>query len=821
MKNKTDIERLLPLVQRPTRYIDHEWNAVRKERKAGDAALCLCFPDLYEVGASNLGLEILYHLVNGREDAVAERCFAPAADMEEQLKKEKVPLCSLESFTPLKSFDIVGFSLQYELCSTNILNMLHLAHIPLYTAERTDIFPLIIGGGPMTANPEPMADFFDAFVLGDGEEAINEIIDLVKKHRATVGGRNEMLALLAQLPGVYVPSLYAVGYTAEGAVANVTPRSAGVPAKVNKRTVNLDTVFFPDKKIVPYIQTIHNRLNIEVARGCPGRCRFCQAQKYYWPWRLRTPDKVLELTAAGLASTGFEEVAFSSLSCTDYKDLGTLLTDVNGRYGSKRVNISLPSLRCDQFSVRVAKNLGYNKRSSLTFAPEAGSDRLRNVIGKDLPETDILATLALAHSFGWRVIKLYFMIGLPTETEADIEGINGLVRAARRQTAGLNFNITVSPYVPKAQTPFQWVAMAPFEQLLARMKRLERILPATVKGHYVETTLIEGVMARGDRRLSQVIFKAWQKGAKFDQWREFFRYPLWQEAFKETGLDPAFYLYRERGRDEVLPWDHLIFGAEKEALWKEYQNALDTSGDVVLPKRNEARGVPELAEPKAMPQAKPVQRLRLRFARHGVLRFLSHLEQIEVFRRVIRRTDIPVAYTAGFSPQLRMAFGPAISVGYESDSEYVEVELLRNIDAAQVQAQIQKELPAGFEILSVRKVPVFFPSLDSLLNVANYEIKADVTDEQLRRFLAQSEIIVEKKKKDGRIERIDAKPLLLQVKKEDYGIFLQLRFGPKRNVKPERLLQQLLGLDENAVKQVAITRVALLIEKKDGTISEP
>lgn len=820
MDNKQAIEKILPLVQRPTRYIDHEWNACRKERKASDVALCLCFPDLYEVGASNLGLEILYHLVNDRSDAVAERCFSPAPDLEEKLRKERLPLMSLESAAPLREFHVVGITLQYELCATNILNMLHLAGIPLRQDERTDVFPLVIGGGPMTANPEPLADFFDAFVLGDGEEAVGDIIEKIKEFRETVRTRQQMLRALADIPGVYVPSLYSVGYNTDGTVHAVTPLADGVPAIVRKRTVKLETAFFPQKKIVPYLQTVHDRLTLEVARGCPGRCRFCQAQKYYWPWRARPVENVLELMRQGLASTGYEEVAFSSLSCTEYRDLTKLLAEVNTVYGARRISISLPSLRCDQFSVRVARNLGYAKRTSLTFAPEAGTERLRNVIGKELPESEIVETLALAHRLGWKMVKLYFMIGLPTETGADIEGINTLVRLARRQAGGLNFNITISPFVPKAQTPFQWVPMAAFDTLLAHMKKLERILPATVKGHFIETTLVEGALARGDRRLSAVIMKAWEKGCRFDQWKEHFKFALWQDAFREAALDPDFYLYRERTAREVLPWDHLEFGVGKDVLRADFQRALlETAGESEAVKRDRAP-VPEMPEPRPLPAVRPVQRLRLRFARRGIVRFLSHLEQIEMFRRVMRRSGLPIIYTAGFSPQLRMAFGPAISVGYESGSEYVEIELSRNVDANEAQAQIHKELPAGFELLSVKKVPVFFPSLDSLLNVANYEIRADVSDDQLRHFLAQPEIIVDKKK-ENRIERIDVRPLIRELRKEPYGCFLQLRFGPKKTVKPERIVQLLLGIGESESKNIPINRTDLLIEKRDGGISEP
>jgi radical SAM-linked protein len=584
----------------------------------------------------------------------------------------------------------------------------------------------------------------------------------------------------------------------------------------------LDKDYFPAKQIVPYVETVHNRLTLEVARGCPGKCRFCQASKYYWPWRLRAPETILSLVDSGLSSTGYEEVSFASLSCTDYRGLEQLLEDVNRRFGKKRINITLPSLRCDQFSLQVAGGLGYNKRASLTFAPEAGTERLRFVIGKNLTEQKIQDTLLLAWRMGWRLIKLYFMIGLPTETEEDIDGIRQLIRSVRSVAGGLNFNVTISPFVPKPQTSFQWVAMAPAATLLERLRKLEKILPASVKSHYLKASLLEGVFARGDRRLSAVIYRAWKKGCKFDQWKEQLKYDIWESSFAEEGISTDFYLYRERKQNEVLPWDHLIFGVDKNRLWTEYQNIF-TSAVAVPPAepKTEVSVPPVITAKQPQANAVPVvQRLRLRFARSGVLRFLSHLEQIELLRRAIRRADLPVAYTAGFSPQIKMAFGPAVSVGYESRSEYVEIDFVQRIDATEIQRCFSGILPEGLELLSVKKIPLMFPSLDALLNVAEYSIQTIATEQQIDAFLAQNEIIVEKQK-GNRVDRIDAKPLIRFLKKQGDHLLLQLRFGPKRNVKPEKLLPMLLGIDEQQTKLLRIARTGLFIEKQDGSLSEP
>ena len=815
-----DINKILPLVQRPTRYINHELNSVRKEK--AEVSLALCFPDMYELGASNLGLEILYHIVNARQDAVAERCYAPATDMEAMLRKENYPLFSLETKKPLKEFDVIGFGLQYELCATNVLNMLNLGGLKLLSSERTEAFPLVIGGGPLTANPEPLADFFDAFVLGDGEDAINEIVDAVKKLKQKAAGKTQLLEELSKIEGVYVPSLYAVNYKSDGTIESVKPRGSA-PEKIVKRTVKLQDSFFPAAQMVPYLQTVHNRLNIEIARGCPRRCRFCQASRYYYPWRIRPREKIMSLLEQGLAATGYEEVALSSLTCTEYKGLDGLLDEINYKYGAGRLNVSIPSLRCDQFSLKVASNLGHNKRSSLTFAPEAGSQRLREVIGKELTEADISGTLTMAYKMGWRLIKLYFMLGLQTENDSDVSAIVELVRSVKRQAQGLNFNITLSPFVPKAQTPFQWSAMATKEVLKERITRLEKQLPASVKSHNIDSSILEAVFARGDRKLSKAIVRAWEKGCKFDQWKEHMKFGVWNEAFAETGIDTAFYLGRERGRGEVLPWDHLVFASDKNALIEEHDRgmaACEAAEKVSAPEPAAAPVSAQRPVPVAAPQGKTVSRVRLRFSRKGETRFLSHLEQIEVFRRAIRRAGLPLVFTSGFHPQPKAAFGPAISVGYESQSEYMELDLFRRVELPEITQMLNNVLPPDFELIEVKRVPLFFPSFDSLVNVAEYRIQYSVTQEQIDALLAKSEIIIEKHK-DGKVTRIDARPLIKELKIENGGLLFRIAFGPKKNVKPEKILQVLCGLDETGAKLVPITRTGLLVEKKDGTISVP
>lgn len=777
-----NIDKILPLVQRPARYINSEWNSHAPKENA-PASICFCFPDVYEVGASNLGIEILYHLVNETTSARAERCFCPAKDLEDKLRADNFSLFSLESKAPLKEFDIVGFSLHHELCAGNLMNMLDLAGIPKLSAERKGLFPLVIGGGPVMANPEPFADFFDAFVLGEGEDAIKDILTAITDYKLQNtnlknGDREKLLIALSKIPGVYVPSLYDVSYNDDCTIKAVKPMN-GAPGRITKRIVKLEETFFPAKQMVPFIQTVHNRMNIEISRGCPRMCRFCQAARYYYPWRQRSKESILKILEDGLASTGYEEVSFASLSSTDYKGLDGLLEEVQKRFGSKKIGISLPSLRCDKFSLKVAGDLSHNKRSSLTFAPEAGTERLRHIIGKDISEQNILDTLSVASRMGWKLVKMYFMIGLPTETDEDIEGIVRLVRAAKRLNSVLNFNVTVSPFVPKAQTPFQWARMEDPVKMVDRTKKLERSLPASVKGHFVEASMLEGVLARGDRRLSKVILKAWEKGCRFDQWKEHSRFDLWKEAFAEVGIDTAFYVGREKEKDEILPWEHLQFSGEKEALWEEYKKIFEP----FEPKENTIMEAVPVVKPMAVKADRtsfqPVLRMRLCFSRHGDVRFLSHLEQIDVFRRLFRRADLPVAYSMGFSPQVKAAFGPAISVGYESESEYVELELARRVEPAEMIERLDRALPRGFKTMEAKKIPVFFPSLDSLLNIAVYKIGAVSDDEKIKSFLSAPEIIIEKVK-ENKVIKIDAKPLIKELKNKDGGYILSFDSAQKR-----------------------------------------
>lgn len=588
------IDNILPRVEKPARYLGTEWNSVHKEWDNTLVRMVFAFPDLYEVGMSHLGLAILYGLVNGQDGMLLERVFAPAPDLEIILRQEGLPLFSLESYRPLSDFDVIGFTLQYELTYTTILNMLDLAGIPLLARERGQEHPLIIGGGPCACNPEPLAPFFDCFVLGDGEEVLLKLLELVGEFKGSPNGRvdrEEFLRRAAELPGIYVPSFYEVLYQEDGTLKEMRPKLAGVPEKVKKAVVaDLDTAYFPSRPIVPYLEVVHDRLMLEVMRGCTRGCRFCQAGAIYRPVRERDIKVLLRQAAELLRTTGYEEVSLTSLSSADYSCIEELALALAEAYANEGISISLPSLRVDTFSVRLAHALQkFRKKGTLTLAPEAGTQRLRDVINKGVTAEDLLSAAGEAFSAGWHHIKLYFMVGLPTETEEDLKGIVELARQVLEQGRQVSRNkkpsvtVSVSSFVPKPHTPFQWEPQAALNEL----KEKQRFLRLRLKGpglyfswHQPEMSFLEAVLARGDRRLGQALFIAWREGAKLEGWSEHFRYKAWEKAFQACGLDPAFYAYRRRGYQEKFPWDHLDFGISKDFLWEDYQRAL--AGQVTL-----------------------------------------------------------------------------------------------------------------------------------------------------------------------------------------------------------------------------------------------
>jgi len=581
---------ILLKVDKPARYIGNEVNSVKKNPADVDIRFCMCFPDVYEIGMSHLGIQILYDMFNKRPDVYCERVYSPWPDLSVIMKEKKIPLFALETQDPIRDFDFLGITIQYEMCYTNIIQVLDLSGIPLLATERTEEDPLVIGGGPCTYNPEPIADFFDLFYIGEGEVVYDDLFDLYKECKKNGLSRHEILVKMAALPGIYVPQLYDVTYNEDGTIASFTPNVEGIPSRIEKAIV-MDTskIGYPAHPVVPFIKATQDRVVLEIQRGCIRGCRFCQAGMLYRPTRPRDVNELKAMADEMLKSTGYDEISLSSLSSSDYPDLKELIEFLIENYEKKGVNISLPSLRIDAFSLDIMSKVQDIRKSSLTFAPEAGSQRMRNVINKGLTEENILEGAGMAFEGGWQKVKLYFMLGLPTETEEDIKGIPELAeKIARRyyeipkdqRNGKCNITISTSFFVPKPFTPFQWVPMCTREQFLERAKLVndtvkEQLNKKSMKynWHHADVTILEGILARGDRKIAKALLRAYELGCVFDAWDEYFDVEKWNRAFRDTGIDEDFYTVRPREKDEIFPWDFLDCGVSREFLYREYERA--------------------------------------------------------------------------------------------------------------------------------------------------------------------------------------------------------------------------------------------------------
>ena len=583
-------DEILLNIEKPARYIGNEVNSVMKDKDQVDIRFAMCFPDVYEIGMSHLGIQILYDMFNQREDVWCERVYSPWPDLDKVMREENIPLFALESQDPIREFDFLGITIQYEMCYTNILQILDLSQIPLRAADRTEEDPLVMGGGPCTYNPEPLAPFFDLFYIGEGETVFYELLDAYKEYKKAGRSKKEFLERAAEIPGIYVPAFYDTQYKEDGTIASFLPNNPHAKEKIEKQVVmNLTDTYYPKAPVVPFIKATQDRVTLEIQRGCIRGCRFCQAGMIYRPTRERNVDFLKETARQILDNTGYEEISLSSLSSSDYSRLPELINYLIEECSERKVNISLPSLRIDAFSLDVMSKVQDIKKSSLTFAPEAGSQRLRDVINKGLTQEVILEGAARAFAGGWTRVKLYFMLGLPTETEEDMKGIAHLAEEIAKKYYEIpkeqrhgrcQIVVSTSFFVPKPFTPFQWAGMFRKEDYLDKAHVVKEEIKAQLNQksmkynyHEADVTVLEGILARGDRRIADVLENVYRRGAIFDAWSEYFRYDAWLEAFKEEGIDPEFYTLRERPLDEIFPWDFISIGVSRKFLEKEWEKA--------------------------------------------------------------------------------------------------------------------------------------------------------------------------------------------------------------------------------------------------------
>ncbi len=833
--HKENYQDILSLVRMPTQYIGNEINTVRKDLKTVDLTFALVFPDLYEIGTSHFGLQILYSILNSHEKIAAERFFAPAPDMEALLFQKKIPCLSMESKKELGSFDIIGISLLYELNFTNILTLLSLSSIPFYSRDRQDAFPLVIGGGPCAFNPEPLADFFDAFVIGDGEEVSVEIANLVMAFKKEGDGQKKtLLRLLSRIEGVYVPSFFTPDYDADG-VQRLTPLFEDYQSVRRAFLPNLTRESFPCSPIIPFAKPVHDRLRLEIARGCSRGCRFCQAGMIYRPVRERSLEDLIDITETSLKKTGHSDISLLSLSTGDYSNLPELMKRLHA-IGQEHCNaISLPSIRAEKLTPELMEIIKKVRKTGFTIAPEAGSQRLRDIINKNLTEDSIVSTVANALNLGWKNIKLYFMLGLPFETSEDIEAICHLSRrlASSYAKGKKTINVSTTCFIPKSHTPFQrypQISLSEVKEKLQYLKSNLRHPKINLKWQSPEMSLLEGVWSRGDRRLSRLLVSAFEKGCRLDGWTDKFDFSLWQEAFEDTGIDPLFYTTRQREDDEPLPWDHIDSGVFPGFLKKEFEKAkkmsltpdcrdndcngcgvcdfktikpalydgvLDIPGTAPLPSRDQ----------KALPDD-AFTKFELSFSKLEEARFFGHLELGTVFQRAVKRAGLNTRYSKGFNPLMQLSFENALPVGMESEEERLFMYFENQMAPVKIVNLLNRELPHGLLIAGCKP---YHPSKNGNEKSARYRIRlleGYFDKEEVDRFLQLSEFIFQDLSKKGKTRTTDLRKSVEKISFINlHAIEMTLKSYNERTVRPMEILTNCFKQDEKAVATVRIIKM--------------
>ncbi len=796
MKQHFEQRDILPLINKPGRYLGHEYNGIVKEWDTSTLRCALIFPDLYEIGMSHQGLQILYHILNSNKKILAERCYCPAIDMEKLLREHSIALCSLESNRPLLQFDVIGFTLPYELCYTNILTVLDLAGIPFRAADRDDTMPIILGGGSCSLNPEPVADFFDAILLGDGEEAVVEIAKCIQTAKKAELSKRDILLKLAAITGVYIPSLFEPVYNTTGRISEIKALNPEFKT-VNKRILSdlsaLDHLLHP---LVPNSKIVHDRLGVEVARGCTRGCRFCQAGIIYRPVRERSPEQIFELADKGILNSGFDELALLSLSTGDYSCLGTTLPQLMDRFADEAISVSMPSMRVGTLTQDLMDQIKRVRKTGFTLAPEAGSERLRRVINKGITEEDLLQTSNDAFSLGWKVMKLYFMIGLPSETDDDINAIADLAIKTKKvgsQSGGRGrqqINVSIGTFVPKPHTPFQWNAQISMAESHEKIRHLKRALPRkgiNLKWQDPEQSFLEGVFSRGDRRLSQLLETAWNKGARLDGWSDFFQLSHWQEAAEECSLSLDDFL-RERHLDEVLPWQHLSSGVDENFLKEEFHKShtedytpdcryhdcqkcgvcdFKTVQPIVIDrKREQQQQTDNSSQTTHTPNGNASQNMPhfyyvVNYSRLGDICYLGHLEILQIVFRVLRRAKIKTNFSKGFNPSPKVSFGPALPVGTQSLAEYFIMDLPAPLDnLADIKKRLNKQVPPGLEVLSITLSSGSVPQ--RVLNsyrISLKQILGDKDEQLIKDFMDKEQFFIKRIRK-GKMKEINIRPLV-------------------------------------------------------------